>query len=195
MGLTMITGGARSGKSTFAEEQARQHAVNLNRSSEEGVLYIATALAFDEEMCERIRRHQRQRPAGWRTVEQFRGLKEVILRAPERVILLDCITVMLTNLLFADGLVDEPDRQLAEELERRIAGEVQELLDAVRTRTDCEVILVTNELGMGVVPAYPLGRIFRDIAGRANQRIAAASDRVYLVVSGIPVLIKGEGAV
>lgn len=195
MSLTLITGGARSGKSTYAEKRAQQYAMIKNSSPDAGVLYIATAIALDAEMQERIRRHQMQRPASWRTVEQFRGLKEVILEAPERVVLLDCVTVMLSNLLFSGDIGEDPDSELVEEIEQSIGIEVQELLEAVQMRKDCEVIVVTNELGMGLVPAYPLGRIFRDIAGRVNQRLAAASDSVYFVVSGIPMLIKGGNAV
>lgn len=195
MSLTLITGGARSGKSTFAEELTKKMARWKYGTPDKGVLYIATAVPFDEEMQERIRRHQLQRPNSWRTVEQFEGLQEVIRTAQEQVILLDCVTVMISNLLFAGGLGDEPELEQVQRLEQSITLEIRSMLEAIQIRDECEVIVVTNELGMGLVPAYPLGRIFRDIAGRVNQQIAAASDAVYLVVSGIPVLIKGEGDV
>ena len=183
MGLTFVTGGARSGKSTFAEKLARSYATE--------VLYIATAVPFDEEMQERVRKHQAQRPAEWRTVEQYAGIGSVLREAQEPVVLLDCVTVMLSNLLFAAGLNEhQPDRMAVKAIEESIAVEIENILQAVAENPTREVIMVSNELGMGLVPAYPLGRIFRDIAGRVNQKIAAASDKVYLVVSGIPVPIK-----
>lgn len=219
MGLTLITGGARSGKSTFAEKLARQYAAELAQETknetpkikdsshaggdycgiskedlagDQGVLYIATAIPFDEEMRERVRKHQAQRPASWRTVEQYTGLAQVLRDAPEPVVLLDCLTMMLSNLVFEAGLdVDHPTEAAVAEVEEAIKLELASMLDAIAGMREKEVVIVSNELGMGVVPAYPLGRIFRDIAGRANQQIAAASDRVYLVVSGIPVPIKG----
>ncbi|AZR74645.1 bifunctional adenosylcobinamide kinase/adenosylcobinamide-phosphate guanylyltransferase [Anoxybacter fermentans] len=191
MGLTLVTGGARSGKSKFAEKLV-SHYLALNK--EESVLYIATAVAFDEEMKERIRRHQAQRPAHWRTVEQYRGLSEVFKRSKEKVILLDCITLMISNLLFEAGLNEErPNLKEVELVEKAIVNEINEMLREIKKLKDREIILVTNELGMGLVPAYPLGRIFRDIAGRVNQRIAEVSDRVYFMISGIPTLIKGGG--
>lgn len=207
MGLTLITGGARSGKSTFAEKLARQYAAELaqetkdetpkikdssNAGGDQGVLYIATAIPFDEEMRERVRKHQAQRPASWRTVEQYTGLAQVLRDAPEPVVLLDCLTMMLSNLVFEAGLdADHPTEAAVAEVEEAIKLELASMLDAIAGMREKEVVIVSNELGMGVVPTYPLGRIFRDIAGRANQQIAAASDRVYLVVSGIPVPIKG----
>lgn len=196
MGLTLITGGARSGKSTFAEKLAKQLAserAELTRrpASDGEVLYIATAIPFDEEMRDRVRRHKAQRPASWRTVEQYTGLAKVLQDAAEPVILLDCLTVMLSNILFASGLdEDNPAPDAVAAVEQTIRLELESMLEAIAGLPGKEVIIVTNELGMGLVPAYPLGRVFRDIAGRANQLVAAASERVYLVVSGIPVPIK-----
>ncbi|MCK4261319.1 MAG: bifunctional adenosylcobinamide kinase/adenosylcobinamide-phosphate guanylyltransferase [Halanaerobiales bacterium] len=198
MGLTLVTGGARSGKSTFAEKLVKEFSIKAGVNGKEGdVLYIATAIPFDDEMKDRIRRHQAQRPDYWRTVEAYRDLDQVIKTANENVILLDCITVMVTNLLFAGDLdEDNPDRLQVEKIEAGIMAEINVTLNAVQNISDskemCEVVFVTNELGLGLVPAYPLGRIFRDIAGRVNQRLAEASDQVYFVVSGIPMLIKGD---
>lgn len=258
MALTLVTGGARSGKSTFAEKLVRELAERHRQQQEQAdvcesardcdkeqgveqvcgpgvekevdsksgrvqclakesdnereqvrgigekieqriidsrVLYIATAIPCDDEMKDRIARHKAQRPAHWRTVEQYSELAEVLGEAQESVVLLDCVTILITNLLFAAGLDEErPVREEVERVEAEIMREIDTLLEECQRVSEREVIFVTNELGMGLVPPYPLGRIFRDIAGRANQRIAAASERVYLVVSGIPVLIKGGEA-
>lgn len=193
MSLTMVTGGARSGKSTFAEELVnklvlRRKEQNLNAQ----VLYIATAIPFDEEMKIRIQRHREQRSRDWRTIEQSEGLATVFQQAEEQIILLDCITVMLGNLLFSSG-VDEEMPNMAEvaQVEKKITDQMTEILDVIKCDLTRDVVIVTNELGLGLVPAYPLGRIFRDLAGRINQKIARASDHVYFVISGIPTLIKG----
>ncbi len=193
MGLTLITGGARSGKSTFAEKLVKEWSQEKeNNAQEVGVLYIATAIPFDDEMRERIRNHQVQRPKHWRTVERYQGLDQIIAEAPEKIILLDCITVMLTNIIFSTGIDEKkPDVDQVRQIEEEIVKEIDKLISECQSQPDCELVIVTNELGMGLVPVYPLGRIFRDIAGRINQRIAASSDRVYFVISGIPTLIKG----
>lgn len=193
MGLTLVTGGARSGKSTFAENLIQQYAIEKGTGGQTAdVLYIATAVPFDDEMKERIRRHQAQRPAYWRTVEQYRDLDQVFQQASEKVVLLDCITVMVTNLLFSAGLDEErPKTEEINAVEELITQEIDQLLAEIEQNPSREVIMVTNELGMGLVPAYPLGRIFRDIAGRVNQRLATASDQVFFVISGIPTQIKG----
>lgn len=182
--LILVTGGARSGKSSFAEEKAGSFGKNI--------LYIATAIAFDNEMKERIRRHRMQRPEGWETLEAFRDFSRVLPHMLERrdAVLLDCVTVMISNIMLQkemdwEGLsVDDMN-----EAEREVAGQVESLLTIIK-EADMPFILVTNELGMGVVPPTVLGRAIRDIAGRANQQLARAADEVYLCVSGIPVRIK-----
>lgn len=195
MGLILVTGGARSGKSMFAEKLVQQYAIEKGEGDQvSDVLYIATAIPFDDEMKERVRRHQAQRPAHWRTVEQYQNLDQVFQQAPEKVVLLDCITVMVTNLLFSAGLDEEnPTTEEINAVEEMITREIDKMLVQMKQNPSRELIMVTNELGMGLVPAYPLGRIFRDIAGRVNQRLAAASDQVYFVISGIPTQIKGGG--
>lgn len=193
MSLTMVTGGARSGKSTFAEELVNKLALRRKeQNSNAQVLYIATAIPFDEEMKIRIQRHREQRSRDWRTIEQSEGLATVFQQAEEQIILLDCITVMLGNLLFSSG-VDEEMPNMAEvaQVEKKITDQMTEILDVIKCDLTRDVVIVTNELGLGLVPAYPLGRIFRDLAGRINQKIARASDHVYFVISGIPTLIKG----
>lgn len=182
--LILVTGGARSGKSTFAE--------NLARSLGENILYIATAIAFDEEMKERVRLHREQRPAAWETLEAFRDFGKSL---PGRLggrdgVLLDCITNMVSNIMLQKDM--EWENKSAGDVrgvEREVAAQTAELLTVIK---DAEIpfILVTNELGMGVVPPTVLGRAVRDIAGRTNQQLARAADEVYLLVSGIEVRIK-----
>lgn len=182
--LILITGGARSGKSSFAEETARK----LGRS----ILYVATAIPFDEEMKDRIRRHRERRPGGWETVEAYRDLDEILpgRLAGKDAVLLDCITVMVSNLML-EGSMDWEGAGMEEmqAAEERTGLEIDKLLKVVAA-SDIPFLLVTNELGMGVVPPTALGRAIRDIGGRANQLLARAADEVYLCVSGIPVKIK-----
>ncbi len=181
----LVTGGARSGKSSFAEEMAKD--------IEGDILYIATAVAFDEEMKLRVKKHRESRPEEWSTHEGYRDLDEVLINKPANVqgILIDCITIMATNLLFdAIGLDnDMPTTADFEAAEVKINQEIQKLLQAIDA-TDADVIIVTNELGMGIVPENKLARAYRDIAGRINRQIAQCCDEVYLVVCGIPVKIK-----
>jgi adenosylcobinamide kinase/adenosylcobinamide-phosphate guanylyltransferase len=175
--MIFITGGARSGKSGFAERLARE------RGSE--VIYIATAAAGDDEMRARIAEHRERRPADWNTLEVSSGLAEQLEHAArgEATILLDCLTVYLSNRLLAQGSV-ETRTMLGE-----IGREVDKLVDCC-VQVNGNMIVVSNEVGMGIVPDNALARAFRDIAGRANQKMAAAADEVYLCVSGIPVKVK-----
>lgn len=181
----LITGGARSGKSNFAESIARE--------SEGPVLYVATAQAFDEEMKLRIRKHRESRPAAWKTVEAFKGLGEIFTGEGSgyRVILVDCITIMVTNLLLELPAIRQDDFSTAsiEAAEGSIMKEVAEMMEGAG-ETSATVIMVTNELGSGIVPEQPLTRIFRDIAGRVNQFIAQRADEVHLVVCGLPLRLK-----
>lgn len=181
--LILVTGGARSGKSSFGEAQF---------NSQETILYIATAQAFDEEMKERIRRHRNQRPSHWLTLEAYRGFAEGLKELPEAVsgVLLDCITLMVTNILLESNLgwdtatIDELNA-----IEDKVMGEIKVLIGTLK-QLPIKSVLITNELGWGLVPDYPLGRIFRDIAGRVNQYIAAEADEVHLVACGIPIKLK-----
>jgi adenosylcobinamide kinase / adenosylcobinamide-phosphate guanylyltransferase len=175
--IVLFTGGARSGKSTRAE----QYAARLNAP----VLYIATAQAGDDEMRDRIARHQERRPPDWHTLEAPTEVAAALAALEAKtVVLLDCLSLLVSNLLLAHE--DNP--------EHPIEQEIGALLTIVRER-DLTLVAVTNEVGMGIVPAYPLGRVYRDLLGWANQRVARAADDVYMVVCGIPVELKALEAV
>lgn len=181
--MILVTGGARSGKSTFAEEYAKK--------SGENVLYIATAIAFDEEMKERIRLHQRTRPKYWETYEGYINLYDVIEKKAEKFdcILFDCITILVTNLMFYYSDNREIDNADFKIIETEILSEIDKIMEVCK-KIKCETIFVSNEVGMGIVPENKLSRQFRDIAGRVNQRIAKNAEQVFLLVSGIPMKIK-----
>lgn len=180
--LILVTGGARSGKS--------RHAEALVADSPQ-VLYLATSQIVDDEMAQRIQHHRDGRPAHWRTVERWHHLDEVITprNDPQEAVLLECMTTMVTNMLFDQGGEISPDDWDYAAMERMIDDEIHSLIVACQ-RCPAKVVLVTNEVGMGIVPENRLARHFRDIAGRVNQRLAAAADEVWLVVSGIGVKIK-----
>ena len=179
--LIIITGGARSGKSTFAEKLA---------SKTDSVLYIATSVPFDDEMKDRVRRHRERRPSSWDTYEGYKGLKDIIAGTGKKMVLLDCVTIMIANLLMDANLDwDNVPIDVIDEVEKGIEKEIMGIIEGAR-KSSADVVLVTNEIGMGLVPEYRLGRIFRDIAGRMNQLVAAAADEVYMVIAGIPVKIK-----
>ncbi|MBC8017115.1 MAG: bifunctional adenosylcobinamide kinase/adenosylcobinamide-phosphate guanylyltransferase [Verrucomicrobia bacterium] len=171
-----ITGGARSGKSRYAEQ------VTLGFGGNPG--YLATAQPLDQEMGERIIRHRQRRGDAWQTIEEPLHLAQALAGSDGifGAILVDCLTLWLTNLLFLH-------EDLGDETENRIMEDVQRLTMTLRGMTT-PVIIVSNEVGMGIVPEHRLGRIFRDIAGQANQIMAAAADEAWLVVSGIPLQLK-----
>ena len=171
-----ITGGARSGKSRFAEQMAANHGSSL--------CYLATAQSLDDEMGLRIRKHQQRRGAAWQTIEEPLHLAQTLAANDGvfSVILVDCLTLWLSNLL----LLNE---ELGEEAEEQVMDEVQRLATTLRGMTT-SVMIVSNEVGMGIVPDNKLARIFRDIAGQANQIIAAAASEAWLVASGIPLKLK-----
>jgi adenosylcobinamide kinase / adenosylcobinamide-phosphate guanylyltransferase len=173
--LIFILGGARSGKSAYAQRLAEE----LGGDS---VAYVATAEARDDEMSARIATHRVERPAGWRTVEAPR-LSELDLAAAAgdaHVVLLDCVTLLVSNAVIAAG--DGVDSSTAE----AAAGAQVDALLAAYSTGNATWIAISNEVGMGLVPPYPLGRVYRDALGRANQQIAAAADRVLLLVAGLP---------
>lgn len=175
--MTLILGGARSGKSSYAENLARQQSGS--------VLYVATAVAFDDEMRVRIARHQAERPSHWQTLEAPTQTGTAIAQVPATdMVLLDCLTVLANNII---APMPEPfDGGAAE---AALNAEIDELLMAYAA-SEAEWIIVSNEVGLGIVPAYPLGRIYRDALGRANQRLAAMADQVLFMVAGLPLTVK-----
>jgi len=186
--LILILGGARSGKSTYAERLAADIAGPGGEA-----LYVATARALDDEMTRRIARHREARPALWRTLEEPLDLGPAIARergdAP--AVLVDCVTLWLSNLLIGPGHDDEgalPDEDAAGEIVRPAV----DLLLAAPRAGAATTILVSNEVGMGLVPPYPLGRLYRDLLGRVNARLAAEAGEVYLMVAGLPLRIKPD---
>jgi adenosylcobinamide kinase/adenosylcobinamide-phosphate guanylyltransferase len=182
--LVLITGGARSGKSAFAQRLAAARGGT--------VLYLATAVAVDAEMAERIARHRADRPAEWTTVEAPTGAARAIGAAlgDQRAVILEDLATLVANHLVGPGHAVPNDRPLElAEVEARISTELDELFAAYPS-WGADLVVVTNEVGMGVVPAYPLGRAFRDLLGRANQRVAARADEVYLLVAGLPLRLK-----
>ena len=176
----LVTGGARSGKSRYAEALAQYFA---NESKSE-VAYIATLDASDDEMERRIAQHRSRRPARWRTVETRMGVARAVREASEEVVLLDCLSGFVSNLL----LEHEDGGESA--VVRAISDAVQEVVDIVKLSPKT-VIIVSNEVGSGVVPAYPLGRWYRDALGMANARVARACDAAILMSVGIPQILKG----
>jgi len=171
-----ITGGARSGKSTFAEKRAGEFGTRLG--------YLATAQTLDSEMDERVRRHRERRGDEWSTIEEPIYLSQALARSDGQydAILVDCLTLWLSNLLFRY-------EDAAEECEERIHEDLQRLKNTLQGMVT-PVVLVSNEVGMGIVPDNALARMFRDIAGRTNQAMAAAADEVHVVISGIPLKLK-----
>jgi adenosylcobinamide kinase / adenosylcobinamide-phosphate guanylyltransferase len=175
-----ILGGARSGKSTYAERLAMQSAGH--------VLYVATAQAQDDEMRSRIAAHQDRRPATWQTRELQANVGAELLATPVRadVVLVDCLTLLVSNLvLSASADVEHPDAAAAT---AAVQAELRELLEAIRS-IDAHWLVVSNEVGHGLVPPYPVGRLYRDLLGWANQQMAQAADEVLWMVAGVPVPI------
>ncbi|QXO18903.1 MULTISPECIES: bifunctional adenosylcobinamide kinase/adenosylcobinamide-phosphate guanylyltransferase [Vibrio] len=180
MSIHLILGGARSGKSSYAERQARQHLA----STPDGRLhYVATAIAFDDEMRERIVHHQQQRGGDWQEHEAPTQLAQTLaeMQAGD-VVLVDCLTLWLNNVIYNDGQTMNATqiRQQVEQLAQSLA------------RTQATVLLVSNEVGMGVVPMGEVSRLFVDHAGWMNQAIAAVADSVVLVAAGLPLTLKSS---
>ena len=188
--LTLLLGGARSGKSTFAEKRAKE-------IGGEKVLYLATSESKDEEMQERVIKHRADRPSAWDTVEAPRNVAQAIrqVRSDASVILLDCMTFLVANHLMdaaapEDDPFDDPSADpFDEKIETAVVAEVNALIDYVK-EADVELIVVSNEVGLGLVPAYELGRAYRDVLGRANQILARHADEVLFLVAGIPMKVK-----
>jgi len=178
--VILVLGGARSGKSSLAEKLARQMS--------DHVFYVATAAAHDEEMAERIRQHRARRPATWKTLEETHRLPELLMELPANsVVLIDCLTLWVSNLLLDQTMPRDGAGESEKEL--YIVAEAGRLLEAARKRGH-RVVMVSNEVGNGLVPDKELGRKYRDIIGRVNQLVAGEAQKVYLVIAGIPLDLK-----
>jgi len=177
--VTLILGGARSGKSDYAEKLAAKMG--------QRVLYIATAEAKDEEMAARIEVHRLARPAEWQTLEAPRNVGTALAKIDDSpdALLLDCLTLLVSNL----ALVMETESQAT--IEAAVQSEIEAIM-AAQVRLQVPLIIVSNEVGLGLVPSYPLGRVYRDVLGRANQNLAALADRVLFMVAGLPMTVKGQ---
>jgi len=176
--IILLLGGARSGKSRYAQQLAVQLGDN--------VLFVATGEALDEEMQARIAEHRKSRPESWRTLEKQTGIGKAIEKGigDAKVVVIDCLTLLVSNLL-----CNKPDYP---EAEKRVTSEINELI-AVMDKLDASFVIVSNEVGMGLVPETKLGRIYRDMLGKANQLLASHATEVYLMVACLPVRVKGQG--
>lgn len=172
--ITLILGGARSGKSRYAESLAKRY---------DQVLYVATATIGDEDMAERVKKHRENRPSHWRTLERYRGFQDP---PEEPCILLDCMTFMLTNILFEEENEDYSAKRM-QQIEPVVFQEIKQMLEVYKNK---HLILVSNEVGLGIAPSYPLGGAFRDMQGRVNQYLAREADEVFFMISGLPMTLK-----
>ncbi len=177
--IILVLGGARSGKSSFAEKIAKE-------IGGEKVTYIATAEALDEEMEKRIARHKSQRPKNWETIEESTDIYKAIQRLDNnQTVLIDCLTLYISNLLLKENSEGDLDLQQKQKLEEDIIENIDRVFEYAEKK-DIDLIIVSNEVGQGLVPSYELGRLFRDISGRANQYISSKADKVYLTIAGFP---------
>lgn len=185
-GLTLILGGVRAGKTAFAERLAARHGPR--------VLYVATAEPYDAEMRDRIARHQAGRPATWQTLEAPLDPTDALATAQGDAVLLDCLTVWTSNLLLRHIDPDAITPASAAHAEHT-ATEALDVLLAWQARTGTPLYIVSNEVGLGVTPPYPLGRVYQDVLGRLNQRVARVAGSVYLVIAGLALDLRAVGAI
>jgi adenosylcobinamide kinase / adenosylcobinamide-phosphate guanylyltransferase len=179
--ITLVTGGSRSGKSRFGEELLKE---------EDNVLYIATSMITDDEMRARVTIHKRSRNQDWQTFEEYKDLDNVIKETNCKYIILECITTMITNLMFDKYTdFDNLSKEEIQPLEYGICEQIIGIINACR-EFDKDIVIISNEVGFGLVSEYRLGRIFTDIAGRINQLIGRLCDEAYLVVAGLPLKLK-----
>ncbi|MDO5707962.1 MAG: bifunctional adenosylcobinamide kinase/adenosylcobinamide-phosphate guanylyltransferase [Andreesenia angusta] len=179
--IVLVSGGARSGKSEFAESLI----------AKEENLYIATSIPFDDEMKNRVNIHKQRRGSNWSTVEIYKDFEKIVKEDSfkrSKNIFLDCLTLMITNMMMdiVDGEIEYEDE---EKIENKVNKELKKLI-CLSKRYDKNLIMVTNEIGFGIVPENKMSRIFRDIAGRINRNMAKISDEVFIVFMGIPNKLK-----
>ena len=181
MKSTLIIGGARSGKSRFAQEMALK--------AGGAVLFVATAEAGDEDMKKRIEEHRRARPSTWETLEVTTHVGRQIARNIGRAqtVIIDCITLLINNIFQQHG--PPGDAETESLIEKDVIAEIDELIDCMK-RIDARFIIVTNEVGLGLVPPNRVGRLYRDLLGRANQLLAQHTEEVIMMVTGLPVTVK-----
>lgn len=178
MKSVLILGGARSGKSRLAVEMAQKRGGNA--------LFVATAEALDDEMKQRIAAHRRSRPAGWKTLEATSHIGSRITRdtGKAQTVIIDCVTLLVNNIFGQCGEKADESR-----LEKAVEAEIKELFSCI-DKSEALFIIVSNEVGLGIIPGDQVSRLYRDILGRANQMLAAYADEVYLLVAGLSVAIK-----
>ena len=182
--IILCSGGARSGKSEFAER--------LALSTEGRKAYVATGQAFDEEMVDRIKKHQERRGDIWRNFEVplYLAKEWQNISQSADVILIDCLTMFTTNHMMAHGSIQ--GQQEANDLEEAVLSELESLLSLIASSDGKTVIFVTNEIGLGIVPDNKLARYFRDIAGRVNRTVATVANKLYLTISGVTIELKSQ---
>ena len=182
--ITLVLGGARSGKSSFAQQIAWQRGGY-------DVIYLATALSGDEEMAARIKDHRQNRPIEWKTIEEPLQVSKIFAALPPgQVVVLDCLTILISNILLREAEAGPTDFDFAAAgNEQEIFLELEMMLKHSREKK-LDLIMVSNEVGQSLVPTYRLGRLYRDVVGRANQLLAGAAEQVYLLYAGLPVEIK-----
>jgi len=176
--ITLILGGARSGKSSYAQ--------NLAEATGQPVTFIATAQALDDEMSARIEKHRAERPASWETLEIPFDIASQLHQVKSKMVILDCVTLLISNLLMQfvkNDLVEEAPFMAA------LQKEMDELTSTLRVREQ-DWLIISNEVGLGLVPPYQMGRVYRDAIGWANQQLAREADKVIFMVAGIPTVIK-----
>ena len=182
--ITLVLGGARSGKSSFAQQIAWQRGGY-------DVIYLATALSGDEEMAARIKDHRQSRPIEWKTIEEPLQVSKIFSALPPgQVVVLDCLTILISNILLREAEAGPTDFDFAAAgNEKEVFLEIEMMLKHSREKK-LDLIMVSNEVGQSLVPTYRLGRLYRDVVGRANQLLAGVAEQVYLLYAGLPVEIK-----
>jgi len=185
MSIVLVIGGARSGKSSYGEK--------LAASISDNVAYIATAQSLDEEMQSRISLHRSRRPKDWTTYEVPLNISEVVPQIKDKhdVFLLDCLTLLISNTLLKDLNVDNITPEIQKMKEDLVTREIKKLTYCFKNCSK-DLIVITNEVGLGLVPSNALSRLYRDIAGRANQLLAEEADTVIITWAGIPLQIKPD---
>lgn len=178
-----VLGGARSGKSSVAEK--------ITKKLGEKVLYIATAAVLDKEMEKRVELHRQRRPENWTTIEETHNISEVVKENSDLydVIMIDCLTILVSNLLIDENYPSPNTKLHSAEKDKAILDEIKQL-SITAQEAKAHVVIVSNELGSGIVPANEIGRVYRDLVGWANQTAAGYADEVYYTIAGLPVELK-----